>query len=280
MTASHLRGTHSRTSASVGARLRRRWQSTAIWIELTRNLAVRDVQTRYKHSMLGLYWALINPLLNAAIFTFVFQVIFKVKSGHIPYLVFFISGLTFWNFFAASLNSAALSITGSAALLAKLYFPRVVLPTGAVVARLIDLAFSAVIVVVFTALFRVQVHWTIIFLPPVLAIQVVFTLGLSYVVAALNVLYRDISQLLGLVLLIWIYLSPIMYPASNLPNSLQGILLANPMGALIQSERDLIYAGHLTQTPYLWLATVWAAFAFIFGLSLFKRIEPLFSEVM
>ena len=120
----------------------RRWLSLRIWLELIRNLAVRDVETRYKHSLLGLYWAIINPLVMALIFSFLFTVIFHASSKPIPYVVFLLTGLTFWNLFANSLMSATGSIAGNAALLSKLYFPRVVIPTAAVMARFIDFLFS------------------------------------------------------------------------------------------------------------------------------------------
>ena len=123
------------------------WTRASLWFELTRNLAVRDVEIRYKHSLLGLYWALINPLITAAIFAFVFGVILHATSKPLPYVVFLLTGLTFWNLFGNGLTSATLSVTGSAALLAKLYFPRVVLPTASVLARLIDFAFSAIVLI-------------------------------------------------------------------------------------------------------------------------------------
>ncbi len=261
-------------------RVRRRFQSLLLWMQLTRNLAVRDVETRYKHSLLGLYWAIINPLVTAGIFSFLFGVIFHTKTGTIPYVVFLLTGLTFWNFFANGIMSATSCITGSAGLLAKLYFPRVVLPTASVFARLVDLIFSLIVLVVFILLYRVPIEWTALWIIPLLAVQVVFTMGVAYLFASLNVLYRDMTQLVGLLLMVWMYLSPVMYAASTLSPGLQGVLLMNPMGGMIQAERDLLFVGHITDVPYLWSAFAWSAFAFVAGLSVFKRIEPLFAEVM
>jgi ABC-type polysaccharide/polyol phosphate export permease len=263
-----------------GERLLRRWRSLRIWLELMRNLAVRDVETRYKHSLLGLYWTIINPLLMAAIYTFVFKVVMKVSSGSIPYVVFLITGLTFWNLFSNGIMSATGSITGSAGILAKLYFPRVVLPTAAVLARLIDFGFALGVTACLIAAYRVPVHWSALLLPAVVALQLCFTLGVAYAVAALNVILRDVSQIVGLLLMLWIYVSPVMFPAAGHSNALQTVLLANPMGAIIQAERDLLFTGHLTQPAMLWLAGAWTAFAFVGGLALFKRIEPVFAEVM
>jgi ABC-2 type transport system permease protein len=261
-------------------RLLRRWHSVRIWMELMRNLAVRDVETRYKHSLLGLYWTIINPLLMAVIYTFVFKVVMKVSSGSVPYVVFLVTGLTFWNLFGNGLMSATASITSNAGMLAKLYFPRVVLPTAAVLARLIDFGFAVVVTACFIVGFHVPVHWSALLLVPVVALQLCFTLGVAYVVSALNVILRDVSQIVGLLLMLWVYVSPVMFPATGHSNALQTVLLVNPMGGIIQAERDLIFVGHLTHPAMLWLAGAWSVFAFMGGLALFKRLEPLFAEVM
>lgn len=253
---------------------------TLRWVELIRNLAVRDVETRYKHSLLGLYWTLINPLVTALIFTFVFEGIFHLSSKRIPYIVFLLSGLTFWNFFANAAMSATASITGNAQLLAKLYFPRVVLPVAAVLARLIDFLFSLIILFIFIAMYRVPLYWSWLWLPAILGVQIVFTLGVSYMIAALNVLYRDMTQLIGLLLMVWMYMSPVMYQASRVPAGLRSILLLNPMGALIEVERGVLFSGELVHPTFFWVALVWAVFAYAAGYRLFKTIEPTFSEVM
>lgn len=267
-------------ASRIGARLLWRWESIAVWLELVQNLAVRDVEVRYKHSLLGLYWAVINPLINAAIFSFVFGLIFHASGAGVPYPVFLITGLTFWNLFANGVSSAAVSITGSAALLTKVYFPRVVLPTAAVLARAIDFGFSLVVLAVFLAVFRVPIRWTAVGILAILVLQGMFTLGIAYIVASLNVLYRDVSQLTGLVLTVWMYLSPVMYPVERVPVSIRSALLLNPMGAILQAERDLLFLGHLTNLPYLCAAVAWAVLTFLGGLAVFHRIEPVFVEVL
>ncbi|MBX5466952.1 MAG: ABC transporter permease [Firmicutes bacterium] len=283
-----MRAPHQATPLPAGSapapgrreRFLARLRSLALWSELIRNLAVRDVETRYKHSLLGLYWAIINPLATAGIFGFVFGVIFHAASQSVPYVVFLLTGLTFWNLFANGVMSATVSVTGNAALLAKIYFPRVVLPTAAVLARFIDFLFSLFVLAVFVALYRVPVHWSALAVVPVVVVEMLFTLGVGYMTAALNVLYRDVNQLVGLLLMVWMYLSPVMFTVAQVPASLRPILLLNPMGGLIQAERDLLFTGHLTDATYLWTAGSWTALVFVGGLYLFKRIEPLFAEVM
>ena len=269
-----------RSGPSLLASALRRWDSLAVWFELIRNLAVRDVEIRYKHSLLGLYWAIINPLLTAAIFSFVFTVIFHVSSQQIPYVVFLLTGLTFWSLFANGVMSATSSITSTASLLAKVYFPRVALPTAAVLARLIDFGFSLFVLAVFIAVYRTPVHWTALWIVPIFGFQALFTLGIGYIVASVNVLYRDMTPLTSLVLMVWMWLSPVMYGIDRVSPGLQGVLLINPLGAMLQAERDLLFTGHLTNLPFLWVAAAWACFAFVAGLAVFKRIEPLFAEIM
>ncbi len=265
----------SSTAKTVGF-----WHRVAIWAELVRNLAVRDVETRYKHSLLGLYWALVNPLVSAGIYGFVFGVIFHASSKPIPYVVFLLTNLTFWNLFANGIISATTSVSGNAALLAKIYFPRVVLPTAAVLARLIDFLFSLVVLAVIIAVYRVPIHWQLLWLPAMMVIQLVFTLGIAFMVAALNVLYRDVTQLIGLVLMVWIYFSPVMYRISSVPAKLRVLLLVNPMGAVLESERNEIFLGHLLHPHYLDLAAGTALMTLGLGWYVFHRIEPLFAEVM
>ena len=194
--------------------------------------------------------------------------------------MYLITGITFWNLFANGLMSATSSVSGNASLLAKLYFPRVVLPTAAILARLIDFLFSVVILLAFILIYHVPVHWTSLWLIPLLVLQLSFTFGIGYIVAALNVLYRDMNQLIGLVIMIWIYFAPVMYSITIASPTIKDVLLINPMGAIIQAERDVIFTGHLTEPIFLWIAMAWTALALLGGLVLFKRTEPLFSEVM
>lgn len=250
------------------------------WLELTRNLAVRDVEIRYKHSLLGLYWAIINPLAMAGIYSFVFAIIFRANTKPIPYVVFLLTNLTFWNFFANGLMSAVSSITGNGQLLAKIYFPRLVLPIAAILARIIDFIFSIGVLIVFILIEHVPLKWTAVYIPLIFIEQMFFTLGIGYMVAALNVLYRDVSQLLGLILMVWMYLTPVMYKVSGAPPSLQTFLLLNPMGTFLNLYQELLFQGKIHHMTNLWVSFSWTAFVFMLGLAVLRRLERLFAEVM
>ena len=165
------------------------------YYDLIAGLALRDVKMRYQLSILGLYWAVLNPLLMALIWSFVFSVIFRAQGiAGVPYFVFLFCGITFWNLFSNSLMTAVNSLTGNASLLSKLYFPRAILPTASVMARLVDFAFSLVVLGVFMAIYKIVPGKALLWLPVILFFEMVFTLGMAYIVSALNVLYRDVSQ--------------------------------------------------------------------------------------
>lgn len=271
----------SGTTGALAGRLRRQLRTVRVWLELIRNLAVRDVETRYKHSLLGLYWAILNPLLSAFVYSFVFgTLLHSPTSGGQPYVVFILTGFTFWNLFANGLTSASGSITGSAALLAKLYFPRIVLPTASVLARLIDFLFSLIVLMVFVIGYRAPVHWTAFLLLPLLLLELAFALGMGFLVSSINVLYRDVTQILGLLLMIWVWVAPVMISINGRSPWIQSIFLLEPMGGIIQAERDMLFTGHLTNPASLWSASAWTFFVLLAGLTMFKRIEPLFSEVL
>jgi ABC-2 type transport system permease protein len=136
------------------------------------------------------------------------------------------------------------------------------------------------VVAVFILIYRTPVHWTAIWIVPIVALQVLFTLGIGYLVASVNVLYRDMTQLIGLVLMIWMWLSPVMYALDSVPAPIRHVLLMNPLGAVVQAERELLFTGYVTNLSSLWVAAFWACVAFVGGLAVFNRIEPLFAEVM
>jgi ABC-type polysaccharide/polyol phosphate export permease len=249
--------------------------------DLALALAMRDVRMRYQLSILGLYWALLNPLFMALIWSFVFKTIFRAAGMEgVPYVVFLFSGLTFWNFFANSLATASNCLTGNASLLSKLYFPRVILPTASVLARLVDFGFSLIVLVIFMIAYRIMPGGSLVYLPILLVIQLFFTLGMAYIVAALNVLYRDINQIVTVLLLLLLYLSPIFYTVSQIPESLAKYYIFNVVGELVGMETGVLFGKLAIQWQVVGMYALVSTAVFLFGLFVFHRIEPLFAEVM
>lgn len=248
--------------------------------DLVMGLALRDVKMRYQLSILGLYWAILNPLLMTVIWSFVFSRIFRAQGiAGVPYVVFLFCGITFWNLFANSLMTAVNCLTGNAGLLSKLYFPRVILPTAAVMARLVDFLFSLVVLAILMAAYKVAPGPRIYWLPLLLLLELLFTLGMAYIVSALNVLYRDVSQILSLLLMLWMYISPVFYTLDQVPGGLRDYFACNPIGELVYMETSAVL-GRGPDLSDLGVTALLSAAVFLLGLFIFRRLEAAFAEVM
>ncbi|AGL03786.1 ABC transporter permease [Desulfoscipio gibsoniae] len=257
------------------------YKKLILYSNLTIALAWRDVRVRYQLSVLGLYWAIINPLLMAIIWSFVFSYIFRATGlNGIPYVVFLFCGLTYWNLFANSLSNAATSLTGNAMLLSKVYFPRIILPTAAVIARLVDFAFSMLVLVLIIWYYNLTPVWDPLVLLPLLAIEFFYTLGLAYIVASLNVLYRDVAQLVNIILMFWLYLSPIFYILEQVPEKIRSYFAYNTIGLLVDMQRNVLLAGDGANWHLVLISLLISIGVFILGWLVFHWLEPLFAEVM
>lgn len=251
------------------------------YYDLVIGLALRDVKMRYQLSLLGLYWAVLNPLLMALIWSFVFTQIFNIKGPNgVPYVSFLFCNFAFWNLFQNSLLTAVNCLTGNASLLAKLYFPRIILPTSSVIARLVDFGFSLIVLIFLMIFFKSLPSPNLWWLPILLLIQLIFTLGIAYIVAALNVLYRDINQIIGILLLLWMYMSPVLYTINQIPKYLQIYFIFNPIGQLVGMESSIIFGDGHIDLYALGITAVISILLFIFGLLIFRWLEPTFAEVM
>jgi ABC-2 type transport system permease protein len=251
------------------------------YYDLVVGLALRDVKVRYQLSLLGLYWAVLNPLLMALIWSFVFTQIFNARGpSGIPYMVFLFCNFAFWNLFANSLFTAVNCLTGNASLLTKLYFPRIILPTSSVMARLVDFGFSLIVLVVLMFFFKIMPAANLWWLPILLIVQLIFTLGMAYIVASLNVLYRDVNQIVGILLLLWMYLSPVLYTINQIPKRLQVYFIFNPIGQLVSMESGIVLGNGHVSIYALGITTAISICVFAIGLLVFRWLEPAFAEVM
>jgi lipopolysaccharide transport system permease protein len=272
---------------SLAARLRELWA----YRDLIANLVARDLKVRYKNSLLGILWSLLNPLLMMLVFTFVFQTL--AGSSDLPaYPAFILSGVLAWNLFSASVTGATNSIVGNAHLIKKVYFPREVLPISVVLSNLVNYLLALpVYFVLALALGRSLTGW-VLFLPAVILVQLTFTLGISFILTTANVFYRDTQIVMEVVLLAWFFLTPVFYPIMQVaPQGVRigGLILSsfdaqrwlrilNPMASIIASYRDVLYWG---VRPGLDFFVRTAATAFIFlvvGYFIFLRFSPVFGE--
>jgi ABC-type polysaccharide/polyol phosphate export permease len=255
---------------------------------LIRNLVARDVKVRYKNSVLGVLWSLLNPLLMMLVFTVVFTVMTPAGGGIRNFPVFVLCALLPWNFFAAALIGATGSIVSNANLVNKVNFPREILPTSIVLAELVNFCLALVVLFAMIFIFGIRLTpWTLL-LPVVLLIQVVFTLGISFLLATLNVFYRDTQQIMSVVMLAWFFVTPIFYPVSILPRNYHvwGMTIdiwrwthiLNPMTSLIATYRVILYDGAPPAYDFLLRTAVTALVCLVIGVYLIRRLSWRFSE--
>jgi lipopolysaccharide transport system permease protein len=271
------------------------WLSIFGWLremwayrELIRNLVVRDVKVRYKNSVLGIFWTLLNPLLMTLVFTVVFTVMTKDRQDVSNFPVFVLCALLPWNFFSASVIATTSSIVSNGNLINKVYFPREILPLSTVLAELVN--FCLALVVLFVMIFGFGIGLTpwLVLLPLVILIQVVFTLGIGFILATLNVFYRDTQHIMSVVMLAWFFVTPIIYPVSILPHNYQlgGLTIdvwrwthiLNPMTSLVATYRVILYDGAPPAYDFLLRTAVTAFVFFLLGVYVFRRYSRRFAE--
>jgi len=240
----------------------------------------RTIQARYQQSVLGWIWAVIQPVAQAVIFTVIFTFFVPINTGDIPYIIFAYSAMVPWTLLASSLPDMSGAIVGNMSLVTKIYFPREILPIAAVLARLIDFGVAAVLLAVLIIIFRMPIYPPgLFFLPIILAIQLMLIIGLGLASAGANVFFRDIQPLLVLVIQLWFYASPIIYPVTSVPPQLLPFYFLNPMAGILVAYRDVLLYGRIPGT-YLIPSAIVALIIFLGGYWFFKRVEYLFADIV
>ena len=253
--------------------------------ELIRSLVTRDLKVRYKNSVLGFVWSLLNPLLTMVVFTFVFTVVFP-SGGKENFPVFFLAGLLPWQFFANSVNMTTRSIVDSAHLIKKVYFPREALPLAGVLSHLVNFLLALLVFFALFPLFRVRVTGWVLLLPVIILIQLLFTLGLGFILSTMNVFYRDTQHIMETLMLIWFFLTPIFYSLEDMRPILVGLRFdlrslmytLNPMASLIKAYRAVVYEGSAPCFMRLGVTTLIALLLFVAGSLVFDHYSSVFSE--
>jgi lipopolysaccharide transport system permease protein len=247
--------------------------------ELAAFLALRDIRVRYKQAMLGIGWAIFQPLAGVVVFTIVFQRLADVQSDGLPYPVFAYVGLIVWTYVSGAVTRATQSLVSNANLVTKVYFPRLVIPLAAVFPGLLDLAISLPVLIVLGAIYDVQPGWAVLTLPlwVVAAMTVAFAVGL--LLSALNVRYRDVNQAITLLVSLWLFLSPVAYPVSAVPAAWLPLYAVNPMSAVIEGFRWCLLGG---PAPGPW-SLISAAVTLVLltgALIYFQKTERRFADVI
>lgn len=261
-------------------------QLKAIWEyrELLGFLVWRDLKVRYKQTALGVGWIVLQPLISTAVFTVLFGYLLQVPSNGVPYPVFAYAGLLPWNYFASSLTRSSLSIVSNANLITKVYFPRIIIPISGVLGGLVDFAVASVFLCVLMIWYRVIPTADIVWLPFFLLLAVVTALGFGLWLAALNVRYRDINYLTPFIVQIWMYLTPVIYSVTLIPERYRWILALNPMTGVVDGFRWSLLGGSMQglSAPGLlfWSSVILSVATLISGLMFFRSTERTFADIV
>jgi lipopolysaccharide transport system permease protein len=248
--------------------------------DLLKSWTSRNIRARYQQTSLGWFWAIIQPAAQVIVFSVIFTVLVPVNTGGTPYPIFSYVAVVPWTLLSASLTDMAQTLVTNMNLVTKIYFPREVLPIAAMLARLMDFGIAAVLLVFLMLFYNVPVFplgW--LFLPLILMIELLLILGLGFAVAAANVFFRDVQSLLALVLQIWFYASPIIYPVSKVPEQIRPFYFLNPMAGVLEAFRDVLLYSRLPGV-YLVPSGIVALLVFMIGYWFFKRVEFQIADIV
>lgn len=260
----------------VRLKLRELWE----YRELIYFLVWRDVKVRYKQTVLGALWAIIQPLFSMVVFTVVFGRLAKMPSDGIPYPLFSYSALLPWNYFAQGLSSSSDSLVGSANLIRKVYFPRLVIPIAAVCGGVVDFLIAFSVLLLMMAWFGVAPTANVVWLPLFLMLALVTALGVGLWLSALNVQYRDVRYTVPFLVQFWMYTTPIVYPSSLLPEPWKTLYGLNPMAGVVEGFRWALLGVKTPPGPMLGLSAAAAALLLISGAYFFRRMEKNFADIV
>lgn len=241
-------------------------------------LTLRGIKARYAQSVLGVAWAIIQPLFTTVVFTLVFGGLAKVDSDGMPYVLFSYLALWPWNYFSGTLTESANSLIQNANMITKVYFPRMVLPLSAILSKLLDFLIAFVVVVGMLIYFRQVPGWGILFLPVLIIQLLMCSLGIGMFLSALAVKYRDVKHALTFVVQLLLYAAPVVYSTTAVPEQYQKFYILNPMVGVIEGFRAA-FLNRPMPWEWIWPGSILAVFFFIFGMMYFRRMERIFADV-
>ena len=253
-----------------------------IWAarELFYFLAWRDLKTRYAQTAVGAGWALMQPLLSTLIFTLVFSYLAKVPSDGLPYPLFAFAAILPWSLFARSLERSTLSVVTEGGLIKKVYFPRLIIPISATFINLVDFAIGFLILIGMMVWYHVAPYWTVVFLPLFVVVALLTALSVSLWLSALNVKYRDVASIVPLMTQLWMFASPVLYPASLVPESIRWFYGLNPMAGVIEGFRWTLLGKAPPDWTMVGVSLGVVTTLLLGGVMFFRRVERTFADVI
>lgn len=261
---------------NIGGHLRR----LSEYGDLLRTLSAHRVHVRYRQTALGIAWAVLQPLLMMVIFAFVFSRLAKIPSDGAPYALFAYVALLPWTFFSTSITNATSSLVNHTQLITKVYFPREILPLTYIVAALFDLAIGLVVLGALMAWFQTAVTPAVLFLLPLIAVLAAWALAVSLLLSAVQVRWRDIGFAMPVLVQAWMFVSPVIYPLSVVPQAWRPLYLLNPVAGIVNGFRDVLLRGQPPQGEPLVYAVAVTALALPAAYLVFKRTEATMADVV
>jgi lipopolysaccharide transport system permease protein len=250
------------------------WQDLWRARELLLFLAWRDVLVRYKQATFGILWAVLRPVMTTLVFTLVFGKIARLPAGDIPYALLVLSGMAPWFYFSSTIGECGNSLVANASLITKVYFPRLVVPIGTVLANLIDLAVTCVLIGVLLLIYGVGLKWSMLLIPVILLTLVVLSVGVGLWISAVNAKYRDVQFVLPFMITFGLYLSPVGFSSSVVPEAWRWLYNLNPMVGVIDGFRWMLFGDAYI---FQWVTLAYSfgvAIVLVFtGISFFRSVE-------
>jgi len=242
--------------------------------------SVRELKARYKQSIFGFAWAIFQPIALTMAFVVAFSYFIKIPSDGIPYPIFSYSAMLPWTFFVRGLSLGIPSIVQNMSLVNKIYVPRMIFPLAAILTSFVDYLCGLVVFLGMMVFYRVELTPAMAFVPILFLIQLILMIGLTLGGAALNVYFRDISQMVPILLQLWMYASPIIYPLSQVPEWLRPYYMLNPMAVVLNGYRQTLFFNQLPDASYIGLAFAVSLLALFLGYFVFKKIEARFADII
>ncbi|MCK5538037.1 MAG: ABC transporter permease [Bacteroidales bacterium] len=245
----------------------------------------RDFIARFKQTILGPFWFILGPLLSTVIYTFVFNKIAKIPTDNVPPILFYLSGLVGWQYFASCLNGTSNTFTGNAGIFGKVYFPRLVTPISTVISNLILFAIQFGLLLLVMAIYffkgaNFHIDWTIVFIPFYLILLAAIGLGVGIIISSLTTKYRDLINLMSFGVQLWMYATPIIYPISMVPEKFKFVVMLNPVAPIIEAFKyAMLGAGSFSVNGLLYSSIFAIVFLFI-GVILFNKVEQNFMDTV
>ena len=261
---------------SAALRLQDLWE----YRELLLFLTWRDIKVRYKQTVFGAAWAIVQPVMSMVVFSVFFGRLAAMPSDGVPYPLFSFSALVPWTFFASALSASSNSLVGSASLLSKVYFPRLVIPFSSVLVGVVDFLLAFVVLVMMILWFGHIPSWHVMWLPFLLLLALVTALGVGLWLSALNVQFRDIRYVIPYMVQLWMFATPIVYPSSLLKEPWRTLYGLNPMTGVVEGFRWALVGTNTAPGAMLAVSTVAAVVVFVSGAYYFKAMEKTFADLV